>query len=345
MEVPSFPQAIDLVGRTPIVAVRHLFPDIPAQITAKLEYFNPGLSVKDRIAHYMVDRAEASGKLKPGGTIIECSSGNTGIGLAMVAAARGYRFICVMRTTHSQAKISLLKNLGAEVIICDGSLPRTHPESSHSHAAKLAEDLPNSVWVNQYSNPDNPEAHYRYTGPEIWEQTQGRVTHLVASASTGGTISGVGQYLKEKNPDIQIWASDAYGSAFKDYFEHGEVDHTKVHGYLAENVGKKFIPETINFGVIDTVEKVTDAAAALMTRRVAREEGLLLGYSCGAAFQVVEQLAPRLKPTDQVVIICPDHGSRYMHTVYNDDWMEKQGFLKEEEIKLVKQSNGSIQEN
>lgn len=340
MQSQSYSLVTEQVGDTPLVGIRNAFAHLPATITAKLEYFNPGLSVKDRIAHYIIQKAEEEGRLTPGGTIIECSSGNTGIGLAMIAAAQNYRFICVMRTTHSQAKISLLKTLGAEVHICDGSLPREHPESSHSLAAQMEREIPNSYWVNQYSNAENPEAHYFSTGKEIWEQTGGRITHLIASASTGGTISGVARYLKERNPDVKIWGSDAYGSAFKDYHETGKVDPAKVHGYLAENVGKKFIPETINFDLIDHFEKVTDADAALMARKMARTEGLFLGYSCGAAFQVLHQMGDQLSAEDTVVVICPDHGSRYMQTVYNDEWMKSNNFLMEEN--LVNSSNGSI---
>lgn len=327
MPLGQYDNLAQSIGRTPLVRLQHSFPQIQAQIWAKVEYFNPGLSVKDRVAWYSIQKAEAEGKLKPGGTVIESTSGNTGIGLAICAASKSYRCICVMNTQHSPEKIKLLKAYGAEVVICDGKLARNHPQSSYRTAARLAEEIPNSYWINQYVNPDNPEAHYRHTGPEIWQQSGGAITHLIASASTGGTISGAARYLKEQNPAIQVWASDAYGSAFQHYHQTGEYDPGQTHPYLAENVGKKFIPETIDFSLIDRMEKIEDGEAARMARWVARRDGLLLGYSCGAALAVAQKLAQQLKAEDRVVIICPDHGSRYMHTIYNDEWMEQQGFL------------------
>lgn len=314
---------------------------MPSDIWAKVEYFNPGLSVKDRIAVYSVERAETQGLLKPGGTIIESTSGNTGVGLAITASSLGYRCVCVMHSKHSAEKIKLLRAYGAEVIVCDGSLPREHPDSSYMTAQRIAEETPNSYWVNQYVNPDNPAAHYHTTGPEIWQQTEGKITHLIASASTGGTISGVARYLKEKNPAIQVWASDAYGSAFKHYHETGHYDPAQTHAYLAENVGKKFIPDTIDFSLIDHIEKIGDGEAALMARSAAQKEGLLLGYSCGAALVVAEKMRDQLRPEHCVVVICPDHGSRYMNTIYNDKWMEQQGFALQPQVSF----NGELNKN
>jgi cystathionine beta-synthase len=318
------------IGCTPLVKVPNLFREAP--ILAKIEYFNPGLSVKDRIALHIVNEAEKAGKLKPGGTIIETSSGNTGIGLAIIAAERGYKFICCMNTSHSPAKINLLKAYGAQVDISDKKYPREHPQSSHGRAAQLVKEIDNSYWVNQYVNQGNPLTHYTTTGKEIWEQTQGRVTHLIASASTGGTISGTGRYLKEKNPRLKVWAADSYGSALADYHTSGTFKPEVVKSYLAENVGKKFIPETLDFEVVDEFIKVTDQAAALMAREAARKQGLLLGYSCGAALQVARQKINEIKPTDCVVVICPDHGSRYMHTIYNDAWMIENNLMEQEPV-------------
>jgi len=326
-------QSVDqLVGNTPLIHIQEAIGGSKAPILAKVEYFNPGLSVKDRIAINIIREGEKSGKIQPGATIIESTSGNTGVGLAIMSAVRGYRCICVMNTSHSREKIKLLKAYGAEVEICDGSLKRDHPESSYSVARRLSEQIPNSFLVDQYTNPLNPHTHYQFTGEEIWRQTRGRVTHVIASASTGGTISGVGRYLKEQNPEVQIWASDAYGSAFKHYKDTGEYDPSVTHSYKAENVGKKFIPDTIDFHVIDHVEKVTDKAAALMARKVARTEGLLLGYSCGAALAVADQLKAKFTEKDTVVVMCPDHGSRYMKTIHDDEWMIAQGFLTEKEL-------------
>lgn len=322
----------ELVGNTPLIQIETGISGAKAPIFAKVEYFNPGLSVKDRIAINIIKEGEKSGKIQPGATIIESTSGNTGIGLSIMAAVRGYRCMCVMTTAHSKEKIKLLKAYGAEVVICDGSLAREHPDSSYMTARRMSQEIPNSFLVDQYTNQLNPETHYKFTGEEIWRQTRGRVTHVVSSASTGGTISGIGRYLKEKNPEIQVWASDAYGSAFKHFHETGEYDPSVTHSYKAENVGKKFIPDTIDFGVIDHVEKVTDKDAALMARKIARTEGLLLGYSCGAAFTALDQLKHKLGENDVAIVMCPDHGSRYMKTIHDDEWMEAQGFLTEKEM-------------
>ncbi len=339
MRYPDVTKPSDLIGDTPLVDVSVAFPSCSARILAKIEYFNPGLSIKDRIAAYIVNRAEADGRLLPGGTIIECSSGNTGIGLAILAAERNYRFVCVMHDKHSLEKIALLKAYGAEVKVCDGSVDRDHPDSSHSYARRLELETPGSIWINQYSNQLNPETHYATTAPEIWQQAKQKITHFVASASTGGTLTGCARFLREKNPSVQIWAADAYGSALAHYHETGSFDPAVVHSYKAENVGKKFIPETLDFSTVDAFIKVSDGDAALMARKMAKNHALLLGYSCGAALQVVEQKSYALGPDDVVVVICPDHGSRYMKTIYNDQWMEEQGFF--EPLNVLKR-NGSI---
>lgn len=325
-----FPKLSASIGNTPLVALPNIFADVP--ILAKVEYLSPGLSVKDRIALSIINQAEKNGWLQPKGTIIECSSGNTGIGLAIIAAERNYRFICCMHTGHSMAKINLLKAYGAEVHICDKKYPRSHPKSSHGLAARLQAQIENSYWVNQYNNALNPQSHFSSTGPEIWQQTQGKITHLIASASTGGTISGTARYLKEQNPNLKVWAADAYGSALADFHSTGKFNAASVGSYLAENVGKKFIPETLDRHVIDEFVKVTDKAAALMARKAASSQGLLLGYSSGAALQVAQQKINHLKPSSCVVVICADHGSRYMHTIYNDEWMLANNLLEEQAV-------------
>ena len=340
MSIDYYKSVIDLVGETPLVQISDAITGSRAPVLAKVEYFNPGLSIKDRIAINIILQAEKDGKIGPGATIIESTSGNTGVGLAIMSAVRGYRCICLMNTSHSPEKIKLLKAYGAEIEICDGKVKREHPTSSYSRAKELNATIPNSFLIDQYSNKLNPGTHRDYTGEEIWRQTRGKVTHVFASASTGGTISGIGQYLKSKNPDIKIIGSDAYGSAFKHYHQTGEFDESVTHSYLAENVGKKFIPDTIDFGIIDHFEKVSDQDAALMARRLARKEGLLLGYSCGAAFTALDQLKDQLTEDDLAVVVCPDHGSRYMKTIHDDEWMAAQGFLVDNE--LVNSSNGSI---
>ena len=319
-----------LIGNTPLVNLPNLFGNQP--IYAKVEYFNPGLSIKDRIAVHIISKAQAQDKLAPGGTIIECSSGNTGIGLAIVAAEMGYQFICCMHTGHSPEKMKLLKAYGAQVLVADKKYGRDHPESSFGKAAQLAQSIPNSYWVNQYDNLENPESHFYTTGAEIWEQSQGRVSHVIASASTGGTLSGIAKYLKAKKPAVKIWAADAHGSALKDFHETGEFHPEKVKSYLAENVGKKFIPQTLNFEQVDEFVKITDGAAARMARQAAKRQGLLLGYSSGAALEVAQQKLPSFAPQDYVVVICADHGSRYLHTIYNDEWMRQNNLMEQEPV-------------
>ncbi len=322
-----YDNVLETVGNTPLIKLHKSVREIPATVFAKVETFNPGHSIKDRMAIQMIDDAEKAGLLKPGGTIIECTSGNTGMGLALVAAVRGYR--CIFTTTDKQSKekIDMLKAMGAEVYICPTDVPADDPRSYYSVARRLSEEIPNSFWCNQYENPSNPKAHYLTTGPEIWRQTDGKITHLVVGVGTGGTISGTGRYLKEQNPDIVIWGIDTYGSVFKKYHETGQYDPEEIYPYLTEGIGEDIIPGNVDFDIIDHFEKVTDKDAALAARRLAREEGLLMGYSAGAALAGLHQLREQLTSDDVVVVIFHDHGSRYIKKIYNDEWMRQQGFI------------------
>lgn len=322
-----FENVLETVGNTPLIKLNKSVREIPATVFAKVETFNPGHSIKDRMAIQMIDDAEKAGLLKPGGTIIECTSGNTGMGLALVAAVRGYR--CIFTTTDKQSKekIDMLKAMGAEVYICPTDVPADDPRSYYSVARRLSEEIPNSFWCNQYENPSNPKAHYLTTGPEIWRQTDGKITHLVVGVGTGGTISGTGRFLKEQNPDIVIWGIDTYGSVFKKYHETGQYDPEEIYPYLTEGIGEDIIPGNVDFDIIDHFEKVTDKDAALAARRLAREEGLLMGYSAGAALAGLHQLRDQLTSDDVVVVIFHDHGSRYIKKIYNDEWMRQQGFI------------------
>ncbi len=322
-----YDNVLETVGNTPLIKLHKSVHEIPATVFAKVETFNPGHSIKDRMAIQMIDDAEKAGLLKPGGTIIECTSGNTGMGLALVAAVRGYR--CIFTTTDKQSKekIDMLKAMGAEVYICPTDVPADDPRSYYSVARRLSEEIPNSFWCNQYENPSNPKAHYLTTGPEIWRQTDGKITHLVVGVGTGGTISGTGRYLKEQNPDIVIWGIDTYGSVFKKYHETGQYDPEEIYPYLTEGIGEDIIPGNVDFDIIDHFEKVTDKDAALAARRLAREEGLLMGYSAGAALAGLHQLREQLTSNDVVVVIFHDHGSRYIKKIYNDEWMRQQGFI------------------
>lgn len=318
---------LETIGDTPLVRINSILKDCPAEIYAKVEYFNPGQSIKDRIGLRMVEDAEKAGLLKPGGTIIECTSGNTGMGLALAAIVKGYHCIFTTSDKQSQEKIDILRALGAEVVVCPTNVAPDDPRSYYSVAERLSKEIPNSYWVNQYDNLSNREAHYDSTGPEIWEQTDGKITHFVVPTGTGGTISGTGRYLKEKNPDIKIWAVDSYGSVFKKYHETGIFDEKEIYPYILEGVGEDILPKNVDFELIDLFEKVTDKDAAVMTRRMAREEGLLVGYSAGSALQGIVQLKDQLKEGDVVVAILHDHGSRYINKVYNDQWMTEQGFM------------------
>ncbi len=315
------------IGNTPLVKLNKIAEDIPALILAKVETFNPGHSIKDRMALKMVEVAEQNGTLKPGGTIIECTSGNTGMGLALAAAIKGYKCIFTTSDKQSKEKMDILRAVGAEVIVCPTNVAADDPRSYYSVAEKLSKEVENSCWMNQYDNLANSLGHYESTGPEIWKQTEGKITHLVVGVGTGGTISGTGRYLKEQNPDIKIWGIDTYGSALKKYHETGEIDENEIYSYITEGIGEDIIPANVDFDTIDFMEKVTDKDGALATRELAIKEGLLLGYSCGSAFAGLRQLKDRLTPEDVVVIIFHDHGSRYVGKVFNDDWMKEQGFI------------------
>jgi cystathionine beta-synthase len=324
---------LETIGNTPLVRINKIAAHLPCTVLAKVETFNPGHSIKDRMAVKMLDDAEAAGRISAGGTIIECTSGNTGMGLALAAAVKGYRCIFTTSDKQSKEKFDMLKALGAEVIVCPTNVEPTDPRSYYSVAARLAKEIPNSCWFNQYDNLSNRQAHYESTGPEIWEQTGGKVTHLVVGVGTGGTISGTAKYLKEQNPNIKIWGIDTYGSVFKKYKETGIFDEGEIYPYITEGIGEDILPKNVDFDLIDAFEKVTDKDGALMARRLAREEGLLLGYSCGSAMAGVLQLSEQFKADDVVVVIFHDHGSRYVGKVFNDDWMRERGFL-EDEIKV-----------
>lgn len=321
---------LETIGNTPMVRMNKVIDGIEATVLAKVETFNPGHSIKDRMAVYMVNDAEQKGYLKPGGTIIECTSGNTGMGLALVAVVRGYKCIFTTNDKQSKEKIDMLKALGAEVIVCPTAVEAADPRSYYAIAERLSKEIPNSFWFNQYDNQANWLAHYETTGPEIWEQTAGKVTHVIVGAGTCGTITGVGRYLKSKNSNIKIIGIDTYGSILKKYKETGEIDPKENYPYLTEGIGKDTIPDNLDNSVIDFFEKVDDKAAALACRRMAREEGLLLGYSGGSAMAGLHQLSHHFTKDDVVVIIFHDHGSRYLGKIYNDDWMRERGFLQTE---------------
>ena len=324
---------LETIGNTPLVRLNRLTKDLPCEVYAKVEYFNPGHSTKDRMALKMVEVAEMEGKIKSGGTLIECTSGNTGMGLALAAIVKGYKCIFTTTDKQSQSKVDILRALGAEVIVCPTNVEPEDPRSYYSVAGRLAKEIPNSYFPNQYDNLANRLAHYETTGPEIWKQTDGRVTHVIVTAGTGGTVTGIGQYLKQKNPDIQIWAIDVYGSLLTKYFKTGEVDMNVVHPYVSEGFGEDFIPQNYDMSVIDIFEQVTDKDGAVMARRLAKEEGLFCGYSAGSCLQGLLQLKEKLKKDDLVVVVLHDHGSRYVAKIYNDQWMAERGFL---EVKTFK---------
>jgi cystathionine beta-synthase len=318
---------LETIGHTPLVKLNRVTQGVKATVLAKIETFNPGNSIKDRMAVKMVEDAEKAGLLKPGGTIIEGTSGNTGMGLAIVAIIKGYK--CIFTTTDKQSKekMDALRAFGAEVIVCPTNVEPEDPRSYYSVSARLSKETPNSFYPNQYDNLSNRMAHYEQTGPELWEQTEGKITHLVVGAGTGGTITGTGQFLKEKNPNIKIWGIDTYGSALKKFHETGKLDKTEIYPYVTEGIGEDFIPKNYDFKVIDHFEKVTDKDAALMTREIVEKEGIWVGNSAGSAVCGVLQMKDRLKETDVVVVIFHDHGTRYLAKIFNDDWMRKMGYL------------------
>jgi cystathionine beta-synthase len=321
---------LETIGNTPLVQIKKILPDIKATVLIKVETFNPGNSIKDRMALKMLLDAEANGDIKPGGTIIECTSGNTGMGLAIAAAVKGYK--CIFTTTDKQSKekIDLLKALGAEVIVCPTNVHPDDPGSYYSVARRVSTEIPNSFWFNQYDNLSNRLAHYESTGPEIWNQTEGKVTHIITGVGTGGTISGTAKFLKEQNKNIKVWGIDTYGSVFKKYHETGIFDEQEIYPYITEGIGEDILPKNVDFSLIDHFEKVTDKDGALMARKIAREEGMLLGYSAGSAVAGLWQMREQLNEDDVVVVIIHDHGSRYVGKIYNDDWMRERGFLESE---------------
>jgi len=332
---------LETIGHTPLIRLNKLTKDLPCTVLAKVEYFNPGNSIKDRMALKMVEVAEKEGRLKPGGTIIECTSGNTGMGLALAAVVKGYK--CIFTTTDKQSKekIDILKALGAEVIVCPTNVEPEDPRSYYSIARRLAKEIPNSFHANQYDNLANRQAHYETTGPEIWQQTDGKITHLVVATGTGGTVTGTAMFLKEKNPKIQVWAIDPFGSLLTKYFRTGEVDMNEVHPYISEGIGEDFVPQNYDMQYVDVFEQVTDKDAAIMARRIAKEEGLFCGYSAGTAVQGLLQLKDLLKKDDLVVVILHDHGSRYVGKVYNDQWMMERGFLDVKTFKDIISGRGA----
>ena len=332
---------LETIGNTPLIRLNKITKDFPCTVLAKVDYFNPGNSIKDRMALKMVEVAEKEGRLKPGGTIIECTSGNTGMGLALAAVVKGYKCIFVTTDKQSKEKADILKAVGAEVIVCPTNVLPEDPKSYYSVAKRLATEIPNSYHMNQYDNLANRLAHYETTGPEIWRQTDGKITHLVCTAGTGGTIVGTAKYLKEQNQDIKVWAIDVYGSLLTKYFRTGEIDMNEVHPYISEGFGEDFVPGNYDMSVIDLFEQVTDKDGAIMARRLAKEEGMFCGYSAGSCLTGLLQLRSKLRKDDLVVCIFHDHGSRYVGKIYNDQWMIERGFLDVKTFKDIISSRGS----
>jgi len=321
---------LETIGNTPMVKINKITKDIPALVLAKVETTNPGNSIKDRMALKMIEDAEKDGRLKPGGTIIEGTSGNTGMGLAIASVIKGYKCIFTSTDKQSKEKFDALRAFGAEVIVCPTNVDPEDPRSYYSVSSRLEREVPNSWKPNQYDNPSNAQAHYESTGPEIWEQTDGKITHLVVGVGTGGTISGTAKYLKEKNPNIKVLGIDTYGSVFKKYKETGDFDKNEIYPYITEGIGEDFLPQNVDFSLIDHFEKVTDKDAAIYTRAIAREEGIFVGNSAGSAMAGVLQMKHMFKEGDVVVVIFHDHGTRYLGKMFNDEWMRDRGFLEVE---------------
>ena len=317
---------IETIGNTPMVKLNKVV-DTEALVLAKVESFNPGHSTKDRMALKMIEDAEKAGLIKEGGTVIEGTSGNTGMGLALACIQKGYKLICTISDKQSKEKMDILKAMGAEVYVCPTNVAPEHPESYYSVAKRLNEEIPNSFYPNQYDNLSNRLAHYESTGPEIWEQTDGKITHFIVGVGTGGTISGIAKFLKEKNSNIKIWGVDSYGSVYKKYHETGEFDENEIYSYITEGIGEDILPDNVDFDLIDHFEKVTDKDGAIYARRLAKEEGIFAGYSCGSAIAGLNQLKSQLNKDDVVVVLLHDHGSRYVGKIFNDDWMRKQKFI------------------
>ena len=322
-----FENILGTIGNTPLVKLNRLTIDLPCLVLAKYETFNPGNSTKDRMALKMIEDAEHQGLLKKGGTIIEGTSGNTGMGLALAAIVKGYNCIFVLTDKQSKEKMDILRAVGAEVVICPTDVAPEDPRSYYSVAKRLSEETPNSWYVNQYDNPSNAIAHFESTGPEIWSQTDGKITHFIVGVGTGGTISGVGKYLKYKNPNIKVWGIDTYGSVFKKYHETGIFDENEIYPYVTEGIGEDILPKNVDFNIIDGFTKVTDKDAAIYTQKLAKEEGMFLGNSAGAAVKGLLQLKNHFSEDDVVVVLFHDHGSRYVGKMFNDDWMKKMGYI------------------
>ena len=321
---------LETIGNTPLVKLNSVTAEIEALVLAKVETFNPGNSIKDRMALKMVEDAEADGRLKPGGTIIEGTSGNTGMGLALAAIIKGYKCIFVISDKQSKEKMDILRAVGAEVVVCPTNVEPDDPRSYYSVSKRLGEETPNSWYVNQYDNPSNAIAHYEQTGPEIWKQTEGKITHFVVGVGTGGTVSGTAKYLKEQNPNIKVWGIDTYGSVFKKYHETGVFDENEIYPYITEGIGEDILPKNVDFSLIDGFTKVTDKDAAVYTRKIAKEEGIFVGNSAGSAIKGILQLKEHFTKEDVVVVLFHDHGSRYVGKMFNDDWMRERGFLEAE---------------
>ena len=317
---------LETIGDTPLVKLKNVV-ETDALVLAKVESFNPGHSTKDRMALKMIEDAERKGIISKGATIIEGTSGNTGMGLALVCIERGYKLICTISDKQSKEKIDILKAMGAEIYVCPTDVDPDHPDSYYSVAKRLNKEIPNSFYPNQYDNLSNRLAHYESTGPEIWEQTEGKITHFIVGVGTGGTISGIGKFLKEKNSNIKIWGVDTYGSVYKKYHETGEFDQNEIYPYITEGIGEDIIAKNVDFKLIDHFEKVTDKDGAIMARRLAKEEGIFAGYSCGSAIAAINQLKDKLNSKDVVVVLLHDHGSRYVGKIFNDDWMKSNNFI------------------